>query len=202
MIVDQTIVDILRYGRAVPGHRFADSLNDPLKAIGWRHMRGASRTVAPWNRVVSSSDGISETAERLAREYRLPLVVDDGFDEIDLGLWSELEIEELMALDDPRLTAFQTAPVTALPPGAETLPDFQTRILTAWQRMLAEYNGEHLLLLCHGGVQRVLVANALGRPLEQLFAFQTPYAGLSRLNVVDMPESGLTTQLLFQSGVH
>lgn len=201
MIVDETIVDLLRYAQPDPGHRFADSLRDPLRAIGWRHLYGAARVVAPWQRVISSpAKSSQEFASKLAREYRAPLVIIDELQEMDFGDWRGEELEVLMASSDPRLRQFWGDPLQCASPGNESLPEFQQRILGAWEQLLNDSAGQHSLVVCHGGVQRVLIGSVLGKPLEELFMLQTPVAGMSRISIVNSYQ-GRRCSLVFQSGV-
>lgn len=201
MIVDETIVDLLRYARPDPGHRFADSLRDPLRAIGWRHLYGATRTVAPWQQVISSPTGsCRDYASKLARDYRAPLTIIDELEEMDFGDWRGEEVETLMANPAQGLRQFWDDPLKYPPPGGESLPEFQQRILGAWERLLSDGEGQHSLLVCHGGVQRVLIGSVLGKPLESLFSLQTPVAGMSRISIVNV-EKGRRSTLVFQSGV-
>ncbi|MEL0084091.1 MAG: alpha-ribazole phosphatase family protein [Gammaproteobacteria bacterium] len=202
MIIDETLVDLLRHGKPDPGHRYAGSLNDPLSAIGWRQMRGAVRTVAPWQKVITSPmQRCREFAEKLARDYRAPVEIIDELREIDFGDWEGREVEELMLEDDAALQAFWRDPVNNTPPGGEPLVDFQARVLTAWQAMLDECQGQHALMVCHSGVQRVIVGDVLNMPLGSLFNLETPYAGLSRVRVIESPEHGRSSSLVFHAGV-
>ncbi len=194
-------MDLLRYGSPEPGHRFADSLNDPLRAIGWRHLHGAARVIAPWQQVVCSPAASScEIAARLAREYRAPWRIVDGFAELDFGQWRGRELEELMANADADLQSFWQNPLECPPPGVELLAEFQHRVLGAWQQLLDDSAGQHTLLICHAGVQRVLVGMVLGKSLKELFALQTPYAGLSRISIIK-ESAGNRCSLVFQTGV-
>ena len=199
---DETIIDLLRYGKPAPGHRFADSLNDPLRAIGWSHLRGATRIVAPWQQVISPPDeSCCEVAQRLARQYRVSSRTYAGFSEMDFGPWQAQDLDELMANPDSDLQRFWANPLESDPPGDESLLDFQGRVLATWNQLLDECGGQHVLMVCPASVQRVLVGKALGKPLQELFQLATPYAGLSRISVFKEGGGDDRTALLFQSGV-
>jgi len=106
-----------------------------------------------------------------------------------------------MANSDSDLQRFWQSPVESTAPGEETLVEFQRRVLTTWNRLLDDCGGQHILMICHAGVQRVLIGMALGKPLQELFSLQTPYAGLSRISVVKEGDRDCRTTLIFQSGV-
>lgn len=200
--VDETIIDLLRYGKPAPGHRFADSLNDPLRAIGWSHLRGATRIVAPWQEVISPpAESCREVANRLARQYRVSSRTFAGFSEMDFGPWQAQELDELMANPDSGLQRFWANPLESNPPGDEPLVEFQGRVLATWNQLLDDCGGQHILMVCPASVQRVLVGMALGKPLQEVFLLATPYAGLSRISVVKEGDLDYRATLLFQSGV-
>ena len=62
-----------------------------------------------------------------------------------------------------------------------------------WQQTLA---GKRVLVVCHGGVIRMVLANVLGIPLERSFTgFAVPYACRSRIQV-DQSEFGVFRSLI------
>ncbi|MFT5757491.1 MAG: alpha-ribazole phosphatase [Alteromonadaceae bacterium] len=47
-------------------------------------------------------------------------------------------------------------------PNAEKLNDFYLRVKNAWQQLLSDYTDENILLVTHGGVIRMILAQVLG----------------------------------------
>jgi len=55
--------------------------------------------------------------------------------------------------------------------------------LAAVQRLHATYAGERVLLITHGGVMKLLLAQARGLPREQLLNIEVAHASLHSLSV-------------------
>ena len=49
--------------------------------------------------------------------------------------------------------------------------------------MLNEYQGQHILMLSHAGVMRIILCNILGMPLTELFKLDIALAKFSRIQV-------------------
>ncbi len=95
-----------------------------------------------------------------------------------------------------QLQAFFSDPENNPPPGGETLQAFHTRLMACWERLMSEHEGEHILLVCHGGVIRMLLTQVLGLPLSHFSRVDVPYACRSRLRVFHDSETGDRTPLL------
>jgi alpha-ribazole phosphatase len=61
--------------------------------------------------------------------------------------------------------------------------DFSKRVLAAVERLHAAYAGERILLISHGGVMRLLLAQARGLPREQLLNVEVGHGALFSLSV-------------------
>ncbi len=60
---------------------------------------------------------------------------------------------------------------------------FSSRVLTAIERLHAAYAGQRVLLVSHGGVMRLLLAQARGLPREQLLNVEVAHGALFSLTV-------------------
>jgi len=56
-------------------------------------------------------------------------------------------------------------------------------VVAAWQELLDVHRGEHLLLVSHGGVMRVLAQHLLSLAPEAMNRLAIPYAGLLRFRI-------------------
>ncbi|WP_421622061.1 histidine phosphatase family protein [Alkalilimnicola ehrlichii] len=178
-------VDLLRHGEPEGGRKYRGRLDDPLSATGWRQLRRAVAVAGPWDAVISSP--LCRCAD-FARDYSthqgLPLYLEPDFREIDFGEWEGWEPAALFEAQGDRLTAFWRDPRRHPPPGGETLDALHGRLARGWRRWLDEPPGERLLVVCHGGAIRVLLAEALGLdPAPLLGRIHVPYACLTRLRV-------------------
>ena len=196
-----TVVDLIRHGEPVGGKRYRGHTDDPLSETGWQQMRSAVADHRPWDVLVSSPLlRCKEFAQQVAARHQLPLEEDARFKEIFFGPWEGKTGEQILAGEDEhRLKQFWSDPVNNMPPGAETMPDFEARVLAAWQEMLQRHRGKHILLVGHGGMMRVIMAHALGMPLDNLFRLNVGYAAISRIQVDGYP-AGDFPRLRFHNG--
>ncbi len=191
-----TIVDLLRHGEPEGGRRYRGRRDDPLSDAGWAQMRAAVPARPPWRRVVTSPlRRCREFAAELAAGHDLALEVEEGLREIDFGAWEGLRAEEIEARDGEALRRYYDDPWRHTPPDGEPLARFQARVESAWRALLARHGGEHLLLVCHAGVMRVVLAHVLELPRRRLFALHIPHACASRVRI-----DGGHASLLFHNG--
>lgn len=130
-------------------HRICGRSDVPLTALGEAQARQAAVWLdRPWSRVVTS------TLQRAWRTAELAVPGDtaarlSGLDERD---WGELD----------QLPLAQQLPYEATPPGGESWADFQARVLTALNGVLA--SEEMPLVVAHSGVFRVIRTQLIGTP--------------------------------------
>lgn len=197
---DSTLFDLLRHGEPVGGKRYRGQTDDPLSEKGWRQMREAVGEHRPWDVIVSSTlSRCAAFACELSARHELPLELEPRFMELGFGEWEGRTASELLARDPLSLTRFWQDPVRHSPPGGEPLTRFQDRVMAAFGEMHARYAGRHVLIVCHAGVIRMLVSQALDMPLDRLFRIDVPSAGLSRIRL-DSNGAGWLPRLVFHAG--
>ena len=195
-----TTVDLIRHGEPVGGRKYRGQIDDPLSDKGWRQMRDAVGEHSPWQHIVSSPlKRCQAFALELARSRNLPLSFDERFKEVKFGVWEGKTAEQLHAEDPDMIARFKQDPIQQRPAGAEPLDEFFTRVRGAWFDLIAAHAGKHVLLVCHAGVIRMVLANALNLPLAATYRIDVPSAGLTRLKVQGIDEDA-PHQLLFHHG--
>jgi len=195
-----TTIDLMRHGEPVGGRKYRGQLDDPLSEKGWQQMRAAVGEHRPWQHIVSSPlQRCQAFALEMARSQNLPLSFDARFMEVKFGVWEGKTAEQLRAQDPQVIERFKRDPLNQRPQGAERLEDFYARVRAAWFDLLAAHAGKHVLLVCHAGVIRMVLANALNLPLVDTYRIDVPSAGLTRLRVQGAGEEA-SHQLLFHHG--
>ncbi|MBI5896369.1 MAG: histidine phosphatase family protein, partial [Desulfobacterales bacterium] len=64
------------------------------------------------------------------------------------------------------------------PPGGESFGDLRSRVVPAFERIIAQATA-NILIVGHAGVNRVILCHLLGMPLAHLFRLGQDYAGLN-----------------------
>jgi alpha-ribazole phosphatase len=153
-------------------HRLASLLaGKPISAVYSsdliRSVKGAE--------VISKSLGLSYTPVRGLRER--------GF-----GAWEGLTADEIKQRYPVEYAAWRSDLLNFRPPGGECLLDVQARILPEYRRLVAAHVGQEIALLLHGGVNRIILADALGLPPMNLFRIEQSFGAL---NIIDHYEEGM-----------
>jgi alpha-ribazole phosphatase/probable phosphoglycerate mutase len=181
-----TLIDLIRHGEPVGGSRYRGHTDDPLSDKGWQQMRAAVGDQNPWDRIISSPLlRCAEFARELATRHTIPMQTDDRFKEIYFGPWEGKTADQLLAMDKDCLQRFWSDPVNNMPAGAETIAEFEQRVLTGWEEISSQYSGQHLLLVGHGGMMRVILSHVLGMPRAHMFRLSVKYAAISRIRLDD-----------------
>lgn len=195
-----TTIDLIRHGEPVGGSRYRGQIDDPLSDKGWAQMRAAVADHCPWHSIVSSPlSRCACFAEELAGRHDLSLSFDERLMEIGFGDWEGLTREQISAQDPEALQRFYHDPIKHQPPGAETLVDFQTRVVAAWQALIAAAEGQQVLVVAHAGVMRMIIRHVLGMPLDRMFSLYVPNAGISRIRIDGQGANALAS-LMFHDG--
>jgi len=177
-------LDLLRHGETELGGGLRGSLDDALTDTGWAQMRGAVIEQGPWDRLVSSPlQRCARFASELGAQLGLPVQLEKDLQELHFGAWEGQSALALMETDAEALGQFWADPYSFTPPQGERVEDFSARVLAAVQRLHAAYAWERVLLISHGGVMRLLLAQARGLPREQLLNVEVGHGALFSLAV-------------------
>ena len=196
-VMSQTIIDLMRHGEPVGGRKYRGQRDDPLSEKGWAEMRAKVTGLAPWHRVISSPlSRCRAFAEELTLGKGLPLHVDERLKEVCFGVWEGKTRAQLNDEDPQQLPRFRADPVNARPAGAEPLEQFYRRVVAALDEIIARHRHEHLLIICHAGVMRMVLAHVLEIPLIHAYRIEVASAALSRL----IFDAGASPRLVFHDG--
>lgn len=177
-------LDLLRHGETELGGGLRGSLDDALTERGWAQMRAAVVEGGPWARVVSSPlQRCARFADELAQRLELPLELEADLQELHFGAWEGQSAAALMETDAEALGLFWADPYAFTPPQGEPVAQFSARVLAAVERLHRAYAGQRVLLISHGGVMRLLLAQARGLPREQLLQVEVGHGALFALQV-------------------
>ena len=177
-------LDLLRHGETELGGGLRGSLDDALTAGGWAQMRAAVIAQGPWDRLISSPlQRCARFAEELGAQLALPVQLESDLQELHFGAWEGQSAAALMQTDAEALGLFWADPYAFTPPEGERVADFSARVLAAVARLHAAHAGERVLLISHGGVMRLLLAQARGLPREQLLNVEVAHGAMFSLRV-------------------
>jgi probable phosphoglycerate mutase len=182
-----TTVLVVRHGESapeVPGKPFElrDGHGDPeLHAVGHRQAELLADRLEsePIDAIyVTSLRRTLQTAEPLARRLGITPVEEPDLREVYLGEWESGFRKRAVANDPVFLEIFRQERWDVIP-GSEPLDEFDARVWSAFQRIVAAHPDQRVVVVAHGGV----IAHLLHRVSEsRRFAFSvTDNASISEV---------------------
>lgn len=181
-----TLVDLIRHGEPEGGPMFRGSKDDPLSTEGWAQMQAAIGDDEQWDVILTSPlQRCRVFASTLAGRLGLPLHEEPRLREIGFGDWEGLTAETIGQRYGPdALSRFWADADRNPPPGGEPFQAFQARVRAGWEHWTGRLAGQRVLLVCHGGVVRVVLGHVMGiRQDRILSAMAVPYACRSRVRL-------------------
>lgn len=110
-------------------------------------------------------------------------LIDARWREIDYGDWDGLSTAKIWQDSPELMEKMWQDPMEFCAPKGEAVTDFSMRIEQAWSDLLMQHQGKRILLVCHGGVMRLLLKQLLLLAPEAMNRFAIPYAAVSRFRI-------------------
>ena len=179
-----TIIDLLRHGEPEGGRMYRGGGTDhALSKNGWEQMhQSVDKNKADWSAIVSSPMlRCKDFATQLAEQHNIPLQVIENLREAGYGVWEGRTPEQIKQVSEQEYWNFMADPVNNRPENAELLEFFTPRINEVFGDVLAEYQGQHILLISHLAVTRAIMGIILGMPLASQQLIDMPFAGMLRI---------------------
>lgn len=202
--MQRTRLFLIRHGQ-VEGYeekRYNGQVNVPLTPLGRAQSDRVRDYMAeiPVDAVYSSDlERSCYCAELIAAAHNLKVSTDVSLRELHIGDWEGRTWAELREAypDDWRarlkdLVNFQV-------PGGESLQDAANRIRPRIKKIIAEHAGGNIALVAHGGVNRIVLLDAIGAPLKQAFSIEQDFGCL---NVIDYFDDGNSVVKLLNGTCH
>jgi len=179
---------LVRHGQVVGHERFlANGHTDvditEIGGLQMEHLAGRLQLIEI-NAIYSSDlKRTKKGAGIIGRHHDVPHRIIPEFRELCFGDWEGLAMEEILQDFPGELERRKNAIADYRPPGrGESMRDLSERVMPRLMDMLKEETGKNILLVAHGGVNRVILCDALGIDLANIFNIQQDYGCL---NIID-----------------
>ncbi|MFU8856793.1 MAG: histidine phosphatase family protein [Deferrisomatales bacterium] len=123
-----------------------------------------------------------EGARAVASPRGLPVREDPAFRELHLGRWDDRSFAVLWREERELLERWRADLEGFVVPGGESLSQLRARVLPSLEAALGRHPGRSLCLVAHGGVNRVILFEALGVPLARFHSVAQEYACLNQID--------------------
>ena len=122
-------------------------------------------------------------ARIIARHHDVPITAVPQLREVYFGDWEGKSFLEIRAQYPELLTKREADLVGFEPPGGgESIGRLAERVMPGFREILEKSGEKNILLVAHGAVNRVILCDALGLPLNLMFRLQQDYGCL---NIID-----------------
>lgn len=193
---------LIRHGQVVNHHefRYNGHFDVDITEVGVDQMdRLADFLSAEPIKAIYSSDlqRARKGAEIIGRALGLKPEKVSAFRELHLGRWEGLtRAEAAEKYPDEADFRFQDLATGKIKEG-ESLVELGARVLPALDELAERHRGEAVCIVAHGGVNRVILSDAMGLPIENFFRIEQDYGCL---NLVDYFDDGVKVVKLLNGG--
>ena len=125
------------------------------------------------------------TAAEIAQVTGVQPEFDERLRERRFGIWEGLYFHEIEQRHPDEYGAWKADPVNFTPEGGETVPDVTVRLQACLGDLLARYQGQTLVVVCHVGPIRMAVTQAFDIPDNQYRQIRVDYASITRIDYGD-----------------
>lgn len=199
MTADPTRLLLVRHGQ-LQGYeqpRYNGQADVPLTEKGLEQYRALCGRLAsePVAAVYCSDLSRCERgAHILAAPHGLPSHRLESLRELHIGRWEGKTWQEIQNQDPLLWQRRLDDIVNTRAPGGECLQDLADRVRPALASLLAAHPGQTILVVAHGGVNRVILLDAIGAGLDRLFCIEQDFGCL---NIIDYyPDGNAVVKLL------
>lgn len=172
------------------------NLDVNLSECGERQVLGKLdllRSLVPKIIYTSPAKRASASAHRVAGELKLPIQMADDLREIHFGSFEGLAFDEIQRKHPSEYALWMEKPTEIRFPGGESFDDLSARVETFLRRLLEIHRSQTVLVVSHAGVNRAILAKALGLSASNIFQIDQSYAGIS---VIDYFENTTLVRLV------
>jgi alpha-ribazole phosphatase len=164
------------------------SLDVPLSAAGLRRAAALGEALRDHEIAAVYTSPLQralETARAIATAHGLESIVRGDLRELDFGEVEGMRYDEIASAHPELYRFWMDDPASVRFPGGDSLADLRQRVLREVAEIRARHGREAVAVVAHGGVARVVLADALDLPDAAFFRLDQPYGALSVVDWVD-----------------
>jgi len=175
---------LMRHGEtdASTKGRCYGKLDVPLSAEGRNQVQRSAtliQALKPDAIVTSPRTRASDSAAIVAKACQVSIQTEHNFAELDFGDCEGKRYEDV-ARENPEFYAHWMAnPTQVTFPNGESYTTMAKRVVTAYEQWVETFAQTKLVIVAHGGVNRIILAHLLDIAPEHVFRLEQTYAGVS-----------------------
>jgi alpha-ribazole phosphatase len=128
-----------------------------------------------------------KSAEIIAEPFDLKPVVNVGLKERNFGVWEGMSFDEIKDKWPDAFDSWAANPVEFSPMEGESTLEVKERAMKTYDEIVSKHEGECIALVAHGGINRVILCELIGIPLENIFRIEQDFAAMNEIEIWDYP---------------
>ncbi len=178
---------IIRHGQVVNHHeyRYNGHFDVDITELGIVQMTNLSRVLSKESVSAVYSSDLTRSVKGaliIGKELGIEPVQVQVLRELNLGRWEGLTREEAVERFPEEASFSFKDLATSKVKGGESLGELRERVLPAVDSIIERHHGEAVCIVAHGGVNRVVLCDAMGLDIENFFKIKQDYGCL---NIID-----------------
>jgi alpha-ribazole phosphatase len=171
--------------------RYKGHIDVPLSDNGIMQVKAMSGYVAQnggkWIKAVYTSDlgRAVKSAEIIAEPLGLQPVIVEGIKERNFGKWEGMSFDEVADKYPDEFKAWADNPLEFSPMEGESTIKTRDRAVETFNQLVNKHTNEDIAIVAHGGINRVIICELLGIPLENIFRIEQDFAALNLIEFHD-----------------
>lgn len=198
-----TTLYLIRHGQTQDGEvrRYIGHSDVPLSREGIEQMERISRYIVQKGSKLAAvycSDlcRAIRSAEIIAEPHSINPIISPFLRERNFGIWEGLSFAEIEEKYPKEFEAWAGNPLKFSPMGGESTLKVRERVIEALEEIIGNYKDEHIAIVAHGGVNRVILCHVMGIPLENIFRIEQD---CSALNIIEFWDTYPIVKLINQT---
>jgi alpha-ribazole phosphatase len=189
-MIQKTRIHLIRHGEVERSQCYNGHSDVALTPRGVEQYHGLTSRLEPGRISACYTSDLSRTVrggEILGAHLGVVPVSLPQLRELNCGAWEGLTLAEVQCSRREEWEWRLRDLVNARAEGGECVTELAARVLPALAGIVERHRGEEVLVVAHGGVNRVILMDALGAPLASMFSVEQKYCAL---NVIDYYADG------------
>ncbi|HDR4561423.1 phosphoserine phosphatase 1 [Bacillus cereus] len=134
----------------------------------------------------SPSERTLHTAELIKGEREIPIIVDEHFYEINMGIWEGQTIDDIERQYPDEIQLFWYEPHLFQSTSGENFEAVHKRVIEGIQLLLEKHKGESILIVSHAAAAKLLVGHFAG--IEIANVWDDPFMHSASLSVIEFDD--------------
>jgi alpha-ribazole phosphatase len=193
---DRTRVYLARHGEVVNHGVYNGQTDVDITATAIQQMERLRDLLKEKNlSAVYSSDLLrtEKGAQIIAQPHSLRPESFPEFREMHFGRWQGLSYPEVMERYPADIPQWMSNLENFRIPGGESVLDMRDRAIPKLQELIEHHRGQEFALVCHGALNRLIIAEALHLPFAHLLRIEQDYGCL---NIIEYTSSWTLVKLV------